>query len=281
MVETSMPWNGTTIGDATTAPYDAPDEFAQLVRAWTRSNEMPNRGGIFQSIGTELVPAVVGAVSPVNVGTGEALCHGTFYSNSAVVAVPIPNSVASRYDLIVIRKDWALQTVRITRIAGVEGGIAPAIVQIAGTTWDIPICTVRIQVAALTITADDRQYFPYQVPLLQAHQGVDPIDWGSRGVGARVNYPLVTAKSYVGIVRVPIAAGDDYGEVQVDFPETFSGDPYVLVGISNDVGGVAVTYYAPNAVGIDDDHFHAWVSRPSGVVGDTTVAVTWLAVGPY
>jgi hypothetical protein len=52
------------------------------------------------------------------------------------------------------------RTVRITRIAGIEGAGAPAITQTAGTTWDIPLAQVSITTGG-AITLTDQRTFAY------------------------------------------------------------------------------------------------------------------------
>lgn len=216
-----MPWDGTVLGDATLAPYDAPIEFAQLIRAITETAGVPNLGGIYRRVANELAPTIAGAVSPVNIDTGEAIVNGTFYSNTASVAIAIPNSVASRYDRIVLRKDYAAQTVRITRIAGVEGGGVPALVQVLNTTWDIPICSVRIQVAALTLFTDDRELIPGWIDI-PYRQGGNIADWGIPG-NTNFSTALSTWRTYVGYKTIA-AAG-----TTITYPATFLQEPFVHV----------------------------------------------------
>src|SRR3990167_8961153 len=148
MTETSMPWDGTTVGDAITAPYDAPNEFAMIMRALSYTSELPNRGGVMRTL-NRLVGT--GAASPVQINTGQALCQGTFYYSDAAVNVTIPIPAAlTRIDSIVLRKDIVAQTVRIYRIAGAEGaGVPPALVQIYGVTWDTPLYQVSITVVGV------------------------------------------------------------------------------------------------------------------------------------
>lgn len=227
MAESSMFWEGTTIGDATVAPYDSHTEFAQVMRAVSVTNSMPNLGCVFYGVLNALAPTVAGAVSPVNIDSGEALCHGTFYRNTASIAFAIPNSAASRYDRIVLRKDWAAQTVRLTRIAGIEGGGAPPLVQIVGTTWDIPIVTVRIQIAALTITTDDREimsnapYFPYR-------QGGSATDWTVWGFN---NYPMPQPISMqCGFAQIQVGGTDITFQTPFKYPAFVFCQPFGSAG---------------------------------------------------
>jgi len=102
-----------------------------------------------------------GAVSPVAVNTGRALVYGTWYESDASVNVVVATPAgATRIDRIVLRKSWASQTVRITRIAGAEGGGAPAVTQTAGTTWDLPLYRASITVGGVITLTDDRDFIP-------------------------------------------------------------------------------------------------------------------------
>lgn len=133
-------------------------EFAQVLMSISQANGVTtDRSYVFLD---ELAKFVAtGSASPVAIGTGRALVYGTWYENDAGVNVVIPTPAAStRIDRIVARKSWAAQTVRITRIAGTEGAGAPAITQVAGTTWDMPICQVSITTGGVITITDERDF---------------------------------------------------------------------------------------------------------------------------
>lgn len=144
MAETSGPWDGITVGDATTAPYDAPTEWSAMWRTVLNMDRLVNNGGVAFKVLNSYALSVSGA--NIDVATGRAFVYGTWHQNSAVVTVAIPTpGAAARQDRIVLRKDWTAQTVRITRIAGNEGAGTPeALVQVAGTTWDIPLGVINV-----------------------------------------------------------------------------------------------------------------------------------------
>lgn len=157
MNERSRFWDGTSVGHATEAPYDAPTEFAQVLSSVAGADFLSNRGGVFEGALNDL--EVTGTATPVSVNTGRAIVYGNWYENDAAVTVAIPTPAAStRIDRIVLRKSWADKTVAITRIAGVEGGAAPALVQVAGTTWDIPLANVSITTGGVITVTDTREY---------------------------------------------------------------------------------------------------------------------------
>lgn len=154
MTETSRPWGGTTVGDATLAPYTA-DAWTDMWRKLFLTDRTTQ--GVIKGYGNEL--AVTGSASPVAVNTGAAVVDGNFYENDASLNVAIPTPAGStRIDRIVLRKGFSAQTVRITRIAGVEGGGAPAVVQIDGTTWDVPLYQVSITTGGVITLTNERTF---------------------------------------------------------------------------------------------------------------------------
>ena len=150
MGELSLPWAGIVTGDA--GPY-SDDDWSDTWRVLFQTDRTDQ--GIIYAYLNEL--AVTGATSPVAVDTGAALVDGKYYENDASLNVTIPSPVgATRIDRIVLRKSWSAQTVRITRIAGAEGGAAPALVQVDGTTWDVPLYQVSIAVGGAITLTDER-----------------------------------------------------------------------------------------------------------------------------
>lgn len=151
MVERSRFWDGTVLGDATVAPYDAATEFSEVMLAIAGDYPDANKGGV---LGLLSLAVTSPSANTVRVAAGQALVWGTWYENTANLDFTIPTPAGStRIDRIVLRKSWAAQTVRLVRIAGAEGGSAPAMTQTAGTTWDIPIITVSITTGGtMTIT---------------------------------------------------------------------------------------------------------------------------------
>lgn len=160
MSESSWFWGSTTPGDA--GPY-TDDEFSDLVRKIFQADRATQ--GPLTGIGSEL--AVSGTVSPVTVAAGAAVVDGKLYESTAAETVAIPTPAAlTRIDRIVLRKDFSAQTVRITRIAGAEGGSAPAITQLDATTWDVKLAQVSITTGGAITVTDERvmAHSPIGVP---------------------------------------------------------------------------------------------------------------------
>lgn len=158
MSEISRPWGGTTIGDA--GPYS----HDQWHRVWSSmvASQQANYGVKRREL--NLLNAVSPVANSISIDTGRAFVDGTWYENDASLPVSVPDVASNpRIDRIVLRKDYALQTVRVTRIEGAEAAspVAPAITQVAGVTWDLPLWQIRMAVGAGAIPSiwiDEREW---------------------------------------------------------------------------------------------------------------------------
>jgi hypothetical protein len=167
MTQKSFFWNGTTTGDADTwtpaGGYHASvyEYQSPLIDLLFRAlfNGTGNRGVLY-GWGGDL--AVSGVTSPVDVQAGAAILYGLFYENTAAttVAVPTPDS-ETRIDRIVVRRNWANKQARLTRLAGVEGGAAPALIQSPNTYYDIPLAQASIDIAGNITVTDEREFCAY------------------------------------------------------------------------------------------------------------------------
>lgn len=157
MAQSSIFWPTSGVGDGA-AQYTDAQLFAWLRRTFLRSITTE---GVHAGHLNEL--ACTGAVSPVAVNTGAALVDGIPYENTASVNQTIATpSVGTTGHRIVLRANWAAQTVRITDIASADGVAAiPAAVQIAGTTYDITLATLTITVGGVITLTDARSYLHY------------------------------------------------------------------------------------------------------------------------
>ena len=163
MAELSRPWSGTVTGDA--GPY-SDDQWTDVWK--TLLAPVIASQGVFRDQLNDLIVSLPLTPSPITVQTGRALVNGIWYESNINVSVAIPTPAGNpRVDRIVLRADWALQTVRITRIAGAEAAspVPPALVQIDGTTWDLPLWQIRITVGAATsVERDEREFIGQYVP---------------------------------------------------------------------------------------------------------------------
>jgi hypothetical protein len=97
--------------------------------------------------------AISGAASPITVGSGRAFVYGKEIVSSAdeTLAIPTPAG-AVRIDCVVLEVDYVNKTAdaAIVRVAGAEGGGAPAITQTIGTKYQVKLGEVSITVGGVT-----------------------------------------------------------------------------------------------------------------------------------
>jgi hypothetical protein len=161
MAESSALWTTNGTGDGLSGGFTR-TELAGIFRLLTVS---PNYGGVIADYEFELSVTISG--STLSVRTGKAIAYGFVYTNTATVNLTFPTPTTQyRFDRVVLRASWSLQTVRLTRVAGTEGNPAPSLTQSAGTTWDIPLYTILCQpTGTVEIYTDDREYISLVAPL--------------------------------------------------------------------------------------------------------------------
>lgn len=167
MAENSRPWEGIVTGDS--GPY-SDDQWAEV---WaTLLGPVIANEGVFidQPTASDALSLSGLPATPISIGAGLALVDGSWYENTAAVSVslaPLPLG-NPRVDRIVLRKDWALQTIRITRLVGAEaaGPVPLALTQIADTTWELPLWQVHVTVpGVITVWRDERTFIGQYVPV--------------------------------------------------------------------------------------------------------------------
>lgn len=156
MAETSIPWGGQiALGDPGDAgPYND-DQWSDI---W---NSLFCRDRTVEAVVADYLNEleVTGVASPLSVATGLGLVDGKWYLNNSPLGVVVPTPAgATRIDRIVLRKNWLAQTVRVTRIAGAEGGGPPAITQTDGVTWDVPLAQISVTVLGVITVTDQRNF---------------------------------------------------------------------------------------------------------------------------
>jgi hypothetical protein len=149
MTENSRFWDGHITGDASEAPYNAATEFSRVLASLTNTG-FGNMGGVFFGEGNNLV--VTGAATPISIASGAGIVYGAWYQNTAAVSKSVTVPAGLRGDLVVLRKDWAAQTVRIEVVEGTDGGADATLTQTIGILWEIPLAYMRNNAGAITIT---------------------------------------------------------------------------------------------------------------------------------
>lgn len=186
MAEISYFWDGVATGDAVNAPYSS-KEFCDLWDILFSSDNTAQGpvGGYLNEL------AVSGASSPVSIATGAALVSGHPYLNDAASTLVIPSpAAATRIDLVVLHLDANAQTIRIARVAGIEGGGAPSPTQ-AWPIWEVPIAQVSITTGGVCTVTDKRSFVRariapgYKYSELAANDNTHSSTWNSLGAGVK------------------------------------------------------------------------------------------------
>jgi hypothetical protein len=154
MAESSIFWTTGATGDGA-SPYTQAQVTDWLRRTFLNA---PTLEGVLAGFSNAL--AVTGSTSPIAVAAGAAIVYGFPYENTSPVnlAVTTP-SIGTTGHRVVLRVNWAAQTVRIVLKSSSDGvATPPGLTQTAGTTWEISLATLTITTGgAITIT-DTRSY---------------------------------------------------------------------------------------------------------------------------
>lgn len=164
MSQTSIPWNGTVTGDA--GPY-SDDNWSDMWATLLGYDADEANASVIRAIEDELRVVATSPVSnQIEVSSGSALVQGKYYRNTAALAFTISANVSGnpRIDLVVLRVDYAAQTVRPAVKEGTPAGVPtiPALTQVVGTTWEVPLAYIAVANGFATLSqsdiTDNRQY---------------------------------------------------------------------------------------------------------------------------
>lgn len=158
-METSRPWEGITLGDS--GPY-SDEQWRELWR-YTLHGLRANMGPIIDSGSAPNLGLQVQATSPasaaVDVLPGSALVAGSFYLNDAIETLSIAANVSGnpRIDTVVLTADYTAQTVRVEVLTGTPAATPapPALTQVIGTEYQIPIVDIAVANGFVTIGNGD------------------------------------------------------------------------------------------------------------------------------
>lgn len=159
MTQTSYPWDGQVLGDATIAPYDA-GEWVELWRKLSGAGTVFVQNGLIQGTGGGTYePLAVNASSPtsvnVEVAPGSALAHDRLYSSSAVEALAVSANASGnpRIDTVVLRTDYVLQTTRLAIKVGTPAGSpTPPALQQDASMWEMALADIAVANGFATIS---------------------------------------------------------------------------------------------------------------------------------
>lgn len=156
MAETSYFWSGTVTGDANNAEYNHL-EYTKVYNKFLASDGV---GYVIPGYANSLnVQASSPAAASVDVHTGAAMVQGFLYENDALntLAVPANASGNPRIDRIVLRINFAAQTVRVALVQGSAAATPslPTLTTVYGTTWEVSLAYIWVANGFSTITEAD------------------------------------------------------------------------------------------------------------------------------
>lgn len=165
MTESSFPWDGTITGHAAVGAYTAPYCAKEVVLAQTRmGNDISvpgTRGGsVILGYGDGLlVRQTSPASNQVIVPSGSATVGGIHYYNDSNILLTIsPNPSGNpRIDRVVLRANWATQTVEAMVIEGspASNPTTPSLTQDWGVIWDCALAQIWVASGFTSITYFD------------------------------------------------------------------------------------------------------------------------------
>lgn len=271
MTETSLPWDGEILGDC--GAYSA-GVWDSMMEETLLGGQAASEG-VIAGVALELLPATAGTVS-VTVAAGRAIVKGKYYKSTATVTVPIatPGAGHARIDRVVARSSWAAQTIRITRIPGVDdSGVPPAIVQSDGVTWDLMICQASVDDTGAIVVTDERDFI-HPISPVYRRQGGNPTHWSLAGL---TNYTPGRSVFQCGVVNWTGAA-DIEGAVVVTFPVVCTGFPVVFIVHLVDI--LHPKWIADHVDNLSWNDFTIDWQSLDGVTTFTSLDFMWFAVGP-
>jgi hypothetical protein len=276
MVEKSLPWEGSTVGDS--GPYTA-DQWSDAWRVMFQADNTLE--GIIPYYNNELV--VTMNVLNISIDTGAAMVDGKFYENTVAIVggamVVVRPGAGVHYYKVVLRKTFdpvAGQTVRVALLGPNVALPYPTCTQNA-VVWEIPLADILVPTGAGAIVVSDLRNMCSKLGKLFTYRqgGAPDPDWSGYG---STDYPLSgNMMIQMGRVEITIANGDQIGEVTQTFAVPFSVHPMCFATVA--VWGLTYVPYA----GAVADETQIVLSASRGVgqttVGAYTAVVTWIAIG--
>jgi hypothetical protein len=255
---------------------------------WSTAGRILAACGGFDGVGSDylnqLAVSVTGA-NTVQVATGGGVCDGKWYLNDAAKSINIPSAVGggnTRYDIIVLRADWANFQVTAERVAGTDAASPskPVLTQTSGTTFEILLAVVLVDTSGNCTVTDERYW---AAPMrIYARVGGHATSWNT--VGTTIYYPT-KAVVVVGVTSVDFGTTDLSKTVNVTgIPNSlFYDSPIIYLSLLSGTVGSS---------GNTGEVFFAQASKISGGLSITvyrnvnnlgtapTVYIQWQMIGP-
>ena len=238
MAEDSMLWGTGTTGDGLN-PYSQTETINMFRRLLIGDQEASQ--GVLPDYLNELACSS-SLNETIQVATGAAVVYGFQYINDASLglAVPAP-AVGTTGGRVSLRANYAAQTVRATVTKNTDGNSAiPALTQVAGTTWDIPLCTFQITTGGVVTITDARDWCKFSTifEVVGRRQGGSATNWGATGTN---NYSPARQLMQAGAIAWGGAAAAS-GSVIVTFPTAYAAGvtPLILSAIPSALSGATI-----------------------------------------
>lgn len=126
------------------------------------------KDGVVANLGDSMLAVIQAtpAAMSVVVGTGDAWVQGTWYQNSAAKTMTISAAHASlvRIDRIVLRCDWAANSVVLAVLEGTAGSGIPTPLTQTTSTWEISLAKITLPATATSVITSyitDERYTTY------------------------------------------------------------------------------------------------------------------------
>lgn len=157
MTVTTMLWPTNGTGDGTGSGYTD----AQTQRLFRLVGGLAGRedvAGVFYGEGGSL-EVTYDSASTLEVAAGAALVYGIPLFSSAVEVLVLPSVAATTGGVVYARVNWATQLGTIAVRQNTSGNTAiPALVQTAGTTWEIALATYQVTSGGVATVTDARTF---------------------------------------------------------------------------------------------------------------------------
>ena len=272
MAERSQPWDTNGVGDGPGAGYTEAQTEEFFRDLWTGDRYATD--GVLAGNLNEL--ACTSSTNQVTVATGAAIVYGKYYQNTASLALAVTSPVVGTTGLrVVLRVNWSAQTVRATVVKNTDGtSAAPAVTQVALTTWDITLATGTITTGGSISLTDAREFCHVPTALVHRRQGGSASDWSVAGT---TNYTPGEVFRQLGVVNVSFSSGT--GTATVTFPVAFSQPPIISLTVHN---AASSTKRKLNATieSLSGSTLVIRVYLTDGSTSSSSADVHWTAEGP-
>lgn len=272
MAERSQPWDTTGTGDGPLGGYtetQVEEFFRDLF-----SGDRFATDGVLPGYSSEL--AVTATTNQVTVAAGAAIVYGKYYQTTAALNLAVSSPVVGTTGLrVVLRVNWAAQTVRAAVIKNTDGSsAAPAVTQTAGTTWDITLATGTITTGGTVAVSDAREFLHMPTALIYRRQGGSPTDWSVAGT---TNYAPGEALVQEGVIAVSFTSGT--GTATITFAQPYAAPPHISGLVVNNGGNSTKRKLNVTVESISATQLVVRVYLTDGSTSSGSADVHWEVVG--